>query len=142
VFDAIIRTEAKPRDEATFIVMRGQDGARSSLPLADLAADDVLLADRLNDAPLSIEHGAPLRLVAPAHYGYKSVKHLDRIEFHFNDRSFRPSAFRFMDHRRARVALEERGLSVPGLLLRYPYRLFVRPTIRRNERAMRERDGR
>ena len=142
VFDAVIRSEAKPRDGATFIVMRGQDGARSSLPLDDLTADDVVLADRLNGAPLSIENGAPLRLVAPAHYGYKSVKHLDRIEFRFDDCGYRPSAFRFMDHPRARVASEERGLTVPGLLLRYPYRLFVRPTIRRNERAMRERDGR
>jgi DMSO/TMAO reductase YedYZ molybdopterin-dependent catalytic subunit len=142
VFDAIIRTEARPRDGATFIVMHGQDGARSSLPLVDLVADDVLLADRLNDSPLSVENGAPLRLVAPAHYGYKSVKHLDRIEFHFDSSSYRPSAFRFMDHPRARVAWEERGLGVPGLLLRYPYRLFVRPTIRHHARAMRERDGR
>lgn len=142
VLDAIIRSEAKPLDGATFVIFRGQDGARSSLPLEDLAAEDVLLADRLNGAPLSIENGAPLRLVAPAHYGYKSVKHLNRIEFRFDDRGYRPSAFRFMDHPRARVALEERGLGLPGLLLRYPYSLFVRPTIRRNERAMRERDGR
>ena len=28
---------------------------------------------------------APLRLVAPAHYGYKSVKHLDRIELWRSD---------------------------------------------------------
>lgn len=142
VFDAIILTQAKPSDGASFIVMHGQDGARSSLPLEDLVADDVLLADRLDGAPLSIGNGAPLRLVAPAHYGYKSVKHIDRIAFHFDDRNYRPSAFRFMDHPRARVALEERGLSVPGLFLRYPYRLFVRPTIRRNERAMHERNGR
>jgi DMSO/TMAO reductase YedYZ molybdopterin-dependent catalytic subunit len=30
---------------------------------------------------LTVAHGAPLRLVAPAHYGYKSAKHLSRIEF-------------------------------------------------------------
>jgi DMSO/TMAO reductase YedYZ molybdopterin-dependent catalytic subunit len=50
------------------------------LLLSDLLAAEVLLADILDGLPLSMEHGAPLRLVAPAHYGYKSVKHLSGIE--------------------------------------------------------------
>ena len=45
----------------------------ADLPLEDLLAPDVLLADRLEGQPLPVAHGAPLRLVAPAHYGYKSV---------------------------------------------------------------------
>jgi DMSO/TMAO reductase YedYZ molybdopterin-dependent catalytic subunit len=139
VFDTIVRTEAAPRQGTDFVVLRGQDGARSILALDDLTASDVLLADRLNGAALPIENGAPLRLVAPAHYGYKNVKHLCRIEFFFGDARFRPSAFRFMDHPRARVAFEERGRGVPGWLLRYPYRMLVSSTIRQFERAMRER---
>ena len=48
--------------------------------LEDALADDVLLADRLDGAPLDAKHGAPVRLVAPAHYGFINVKHLCRIE--------------------------------------------------------------
>ncbi len=123
--------------EATFVVLRGEDGYRSSLPLADLLAPDVLLADRLDGEPLSIAHGAPLRLVAPAHYGYKSVKHIISIEFRCSDAGYRPIGFRFMSHPRARVANEERGQWFPGWLLRQVYRPLVRPTIARFERMTR-----
>lgn len=125
-----------PLPGATFVVLRGQDGARSSLPLEDLLASDVLLADRLNGEHLSIAHGAPLRLVAPAHYGYKSVKHLNRVEFWRSSVNYRPVGFRFMVHSRARVAYEERGQWVPGWVLRYLYRPLVRPTAVRFEQAL------
>jgi DMSO/TMAO reductase YedYZ molybdopterin-dependent catalytic subunit len=103
-------------------VLRCQDGYRTALPLADFLAPDVLLADGLDDRPLSIEHGAPLRLVAPAHYGYKSAKHLRSIELRTDARDYRPLLPRLLDHPRARVAYEERGQLLPGWLLRY---LFV-----------------
>ena len=129
---------AGPAPDAAFVVLRGQDGARASLPLEDLLAPDVLLADRLNGQPLPIAHGAPLRLVAPAHYGYKSVKHINRIEFRRSSANYRPVGFRFMVHPRARVAKEERGQWVPGWVLRYLYRPLVRPTALRFEKAMQE----
>ena len=123
--------------DASFVVLRGQDGARTSMPLADLLSPDVLLADRLDGQPLSMEHGAPLRLVAPAHYGYKSVKHLHRIEFWRSSANYRPFGLRFMVHPRARVALEERGQWVPGWLLRYLYRPLIGMTVARFERETR-----
>lgn len=123
--------------EATFVVIHGKDGYRSSLPLEDLLAPEVLLADTLNGEPLTIEHGAPLRLVAPAHYGYKGVKHIVSIEFFRSDAGYRPIGFRFMSHPRARVAYEERGRWVPGWLLRYLYRPLVKPTLQRFERLTR-----
>lgn len=138
-FERIVLPRAHPEPESTFVILRGQDGAASSLPLKDLLAPGVLLADRLGGEPLSIEHGAPLRLVAPDHYGYKNAKHLSAIGFWRDDRNFRPAAFRFMDHPRARVALEERGRGVPGILLRYLYRPLVGPTIRRFARALASR---
>jgi DMSO/TMAO reductase YedYZ molybdopterin-dependent catalytic subunit len=118
------------------VVLRGQDGYRSSLPLPDLLADDVLLADRLDGQPLPIEHGAPLRLVAPAHYGYKSVKHLSRIELRAGAPAVRPAALAFMDHPRARLAYEERGRWFPGWLLRRAYRPLIGSTVARFAKAM------
>lgn len=136
-YEQIVVPRAGPSPEARFVVLRGQDGARTSLPLEDLLAPDVLLADRLNGEPLPIEHGAPLRLVAPAHYGYKSVKHVNRIEFWRSGAHYRPTGLRFMVHPRARVAYEERGQWVPGWILRYLYRPMIRATAARFERAMR-----
>ena len=109
--------------------------------LADLLNADVLLADTLDGQALSVEHGAPLRLIAPGHYGYKSVKHLCRMEFKAEDSGYRVSGFRFMDHPRARVALEERGRVAPGWLLRYLYRPLVAGNIARFARAQAENEA-
>jgi DMSO/TMAO reductase YedYZ molybdopterin-dependent catalytic subunit len=109
--------------------------------LEDLLAPDVLLADRLNGKPISVDHGAPLRLVAPAHYGYKWVKHLSRIEFREPAAGYRVSALSFMDHPRARVAHEERGRVFPGWLLRYLYRPLIPGTVARFAKASRRRDA-
>lgn len=137
-YDRIVVPRARPRQDASFVVLRGQDGYRTTLPLEDLLADTVLLADRLDGEALSVAHGAPLRLVAPAHYGYKSLKHLCAIELWCDDRHFRSvSPFRFMTHPRGRVAFEERGTGVPGWVLRYLYRPTVRPAIWLFQRAMR-----
>lgn len=135
-YQQIVVPLAAPHPEASFVVLHGQDGARASLPLDDLLAPDVLLADRLDGQPLSIAHGAPLRLVAPAHYGYKSVKYINRIEFWRSSANFRPFGFRFMAHPRARVAYEERGQWVPGWLLRYLYRPLVRSTALHFDQAL------
>lgn len=135
-YERVLVPQAKPQTAATTFILRGQDGARTTMQLEDLLAPDVLIATMLDGEPLSVAHGAPLRLVAPAHYGYKSVKHLSRIEICSDETGFRPAAFRFMDHPRARVAAEERGRGVPGWLLRHLYRPLVAPTVRRFAKAM------
>ncbi|WP_321831382.1 molybdopterin-dependent oxidoreductase [Thalassovita sp.] len=130
VFEQLIRPMAKPNENAAFVILKARDGARASLPLSDLLQDNVILADWLNDKPLTREHGAPLRLVAPDHYGYKNIKYINRIAFHVQNPGYRPSGLRFMEHPRARVAYEERGSTFPGWLLRYAYKPLVKPTIR------------
>lgn len=117
--------EAGVAADAGFVVLRGQDGYRTSLPLADLLADDVLLADRLDGEPLSMEHGAPLRLVAPAHYGYKNVKHIAAIEFLRDGSRHRFPGPGFMEHPRARVAFQERGKYLPAAVYRALYRPLI-----------------
>lgn len=121
---------------AQLVEFRAQDGYRSALPLADLLADDVLLADELDGEPLPLAHGAPLRLVAPAHYGYKNVKHLKQINFLRDAKQHRPVGPAFMAHPRARVALEERGQFFPGWLLRHLYRPLIQPTALRFAQAL------
>jgi DMSO/TMAO reductase YedYZ molybdopterin-dependent catalytic subunit len=49
-----------------------------TLPQAKL--HDVLLAYEMNGKPLPREHGAPVRLVMPQMYGYKSVKWVARVD--------------------------------------------------------------
>jgi DMSO/TMAO reductase YedYZ molybdopterin-dependent catalytic subunit len=109
--------------------------------LEDLLAPDVLLADRLNGQRISVDHGAPLRLIAPAHYGYKSVKHLSRVEFLDPAAGYRVSGLSFMDHPRARVAREERGRVLPGWLLRYLYRPFIPGTVSKFAQASEGRNA-
>jgi hypothetical protein len=51
----------------------------TSLPL-DLALDDTWLVDRVDGAPLSAEHGGPVRTITPSRYFYKSLKWVRSIE--------------------------------------------------------------
>lgn len=134
VWNTFVAPHVKPGAEPGFAILRGQDGYRTSLPLADLLAPQVLIADRLDDEPLSVEHGAPIRLIAPAHYGYKSAKHLAGIELRRDDGGYRPLLPRLLDHPRARVAFEERGQYLPGWLLRYAFRPLIQPIIRKLKR--------
>jgi DMSO/TMAO reductase YedYZ molybdopterin-dependent catalytic subunit len=67
-----------------------------SLPIDVARGNDILLALRMNDAPLTPDHGAPVRLLVPGWYGMASVKWLRRIEVldhaleaHFQTRQYR-----------------------------------------------------
>ena len=83
----------------------------------DALAEEVLLADSLEGEALSVEHGAPLRLIAPAHYGYKSAKHLCGIEVVRDP----PGTRHIGEHPRGKVALEERGQGRSGEEFRATY---------------------
>jgi sulfane dehydrogenase subunit SoxC len=50
-----------------------------SLPIADAARDEVLLAYAINGRPLPPQHGFPLRLIVPGWYGMTHVKWLRSI---------------------------------------------------------------
>jgi DMSO/TMAO reductase YedYZ molybdopterin-dependent catalytic subunit len=59
---------------AADVIAYAEYGYSATLTVADLATDGVLLATRLNGAPLAPEHGFPVRLVTPHRYAYKSPK--------------------------------------------------------------------
>jgi DMSO/TMAO reductase YedYZ molybdopterin-dependent catalytic subunit len=123
-----------PTADFTHLRAVGRDGFRSVLLLEDALADDVLIADRLDGMPLPVEHGGPFRLVSPGQYGYKSVKHLCRLEFHDSEPSdahrdlpLRLALRSVAPHPRARVAHEERHASLPSWALRRLYIWGVHP---------------
>ncbi|CCE03738.1 sulfite oxidase-like oxidoreductase [Bradyrhizobium sp. STM 3809] len=71
----------RPRDTANFVVLHSYDGYTTNLALEDFAAEDALLAHSWSGAPLTLEHGGPVRVVVPHLYFWKSAKWLKAIEF-------------------------------------------------------------
>lgn len=126
-YNQVIIPKARPRPGNNFVVFRGEDDYACNMMLDDLLHDDVILADTLNGEKLGVDHGAPLRLVAPAHYGYKNVKHINTIEFWQDSRHYRfPFPYPgLMNHPRGRVALEERARYIPLWIIRPLYRLLM-----------------
>ena len=129
LYEKFILRQAIPLGDIKYIVLRSQDNYRTFFHLEDILADDVLLADTLESKPLSWQHGAPIRLVAPAHYGFKSAKHLTTIELRNNLDGYKSPSLHWTEHPRARVAHEERGRFLPAVLYRYFFRAFI-PAVR------------
>ncbi|MDB5588041.1 MAG: oxidoreductase molybdopterin binding [Devosia sp.] len=73
------------RPEAQFAILTSHDGYTTNLALADFLSEDALLAHSWDRAPLTAEHGGPMRLVVPHLYFWKSPKWLRRIEFATSD---------------------------------------------------------
>jgi DMSO/TMAO reductase YedYZ molybdopterin-dependent catalytic subunit len=71
---------SRPLSEATHVRVISHTGYRWSFPLAE--AGRLLLATMVGGEPLSHEHGAPVRLVAPGRRGFEWVKWVTRIEIH------------------------------------------------------------
>ncbi len=71
----------KPRDVASAVNFECADGYMTSLFREELAGDDVLLAYKLNDKPLEVGLGFPVRLIVPNKYAYKSALWVVRLRF-------------------------------------------------------------
>jgi len=82
--DLLKMVEVKP--EAMFVMVHCEQGFTTNVPLDVLMDDDVLLAYRYSDLPLTPEHGYPLRLVVPKKYFWKSAKWVRGLEMMAQDR--------------------------------------------------------
>ncbi len=71
----------KPGPDARFVLLRAAGEYMANIPRAAFLDEGVILATERNGEPLNLEHGGPVRIVAPARYGWKSVKWLREIEF-------------------------------------------------------------
>jgi len=76
--DLIEEAEASP--EANTVVFHAYDGYTTSLPLAYVTGQDIMLAYKMNGVVLPPERGAPFQLVAESKWGYKWIKWVTRIE--------------------------------------------------------------
>jgi DMSO/TMAO reductase YedYZ molybdopterin-dependent catalytic subunit len=67
-------TRAGPQPGADMVLSRSIDGFTASSPLSALTdGRNAILAVGMNDEPLPLEHGFPVRMVVPGLYGYVSA---------------------------------------------------------------------
>jgi DMSO/TMAO reductase YedYZ molybdopterin-dependent catalytic subunit len=71
---------ASPKPAARFAIAHAEAGFTSNVPLSYLEDESALLATHADGAPLTPDHGYPLRLVIPGKYFWKSAKWLRGIE--------------------------------------------------------------
>jgi DMSO/TMAO reductase YedYZ molybdopterin-dependent catalytic subunit len=69
-----------------YVIVHGAGGFTTNLTLEDFLQDDVLFAMKHDDKSISEEHGAPVRLVVPRLYFWKSAKWVTGLEFTADDR--------------------------------------------------------
>jgi DMSO/TMAO reductase YedYZ molybdopterin-dependent catalytic subunit len=76
--DLIDRSQAG--EGAVTVVFHGVDGYTTSLPLAFIRSNKILLAYKMNGITIPAERGFPFMVVAEDHWGYKWAKWVDEIE--------------------------------------------------------------
>jgi len=87
---AFILAVARVKPEARYVVFRCADNMSAagaepqfyyeSLDLLEATHPQTILAFELNNAPLPVKHGAPVRLRAERQLGYKMAKYIKHIE--------------------------------------------------------------
>ncbi|QAY59117.1 oxidoreductase [Microbacterium protaetiae] len=106
--------QAGPHADADMVLSRSADGFTAGTPLEVLTDQrDAVLAVGMNDEPLPLEHGFPVRMVVPGLYGYVSatkwvvdleVTRFDRATGYWTTQGWAP---------RGPIKLESR-IDVPG----------------------------
>jgi DMSO/TMAO reductase YedYZ molybdopterin-dependent catalytic subunit len=84
VREVLDRARVKPT--GTHVLAYSDGGYTTNIPLQSLYDDDVLLAHTYGGEPLEPDHGAPLRLLVPKRYFWKSAKFLRKLEVMTEDR--------------------------------------------------------
>ena len=81
-----VMAEVRLRPAATHVVLHAFGGWTTNLPLEDFLRPENLFATHHDDEPLTAEHGAPVRLVVPHLYFWKSAKWIRGVEVLAGDR--------------------------------------------------------
>jgi DMSO/TMAO reductase YedYZ molybdopterin-dependent catalytic subunit len=72
--------------DGTHVMAYSDGGYTTNVPLEAVLDDDALLAHSYEGRPLEADHGAPLRLIVPKRYFWKSAKFLRKLEVMDADR--------------------------------------------------------
>lgn len=117
LLDRVVARLPRPAD-ATAVLVGGIDDEQSTsersvpgaswvFPPAALARTGAFLAVRMNGAPLTADHGAPIRLVVPGWYGCAWIKWIDEIRWVGADEPATSQMLEFAGrtHQERRVAL-------------------------------------
>jgi DMSO/TMAO reductase YedYZ molybdopterin-dependent catalytic subunit len=86
VSTSALRDLVSIKPEAKFVIIHAEYGFTTNLTLDDFFQKDVLFATGYNEKPLAREHGAPVRLVVPRLYFWKSAKWVTGVEFIAEDK--------------------------------------------------------
>ena len=78
VSDLLDRAQVKT--SGTHVMAHSDGGYTTNIPLEALYDDDVLVTHEYDGKPLEPDHGAPLRLLVPKRYFWKSAKFLRQLE--------------------------------------------------------------
>ena len=70
----------KPSKSGGFIIIEAAEGYTSNVPISDAQKENVILAHSLFGEKLQRAHGAPVRVVIPDRYFYKSAKWIESIK--------------------------------------------------------------
>jgi DMSO/TMAO reductase YedYZ molybdopterin-dependent catalytic subunit len=84
VRDLLDRARVNP--EGRFVMAHCDGGYTTNIAIEALYDDDVLLAHQYDGRPLEDDHGAPLRLLVPSRYFWKSAKFIRELEVMPEDR--------------------------------------------------------
>ena len=68
------------KPDAKVVIFRCRDSYHTAIPIADAMREDTLLAYKMNGVALPKEHGFPIRLLNPGHYGTKNPKWIITIQ--------------------------------------------------------------
>lgn len=75
-----IMDRVKPSRSGGFIIFEAAEGYTSNVPISDARKENVLLAHSYFGEKLQRAHGAPVRVVIPDRYFYKSAKWIEAVK--------------------------------------------------------------
>lgn len=78
---------ARPKPEAAHAIFHSYGGYTTNVPLAEMHGPENMLVHSHDGAPLTPEHGGPLRGLVPSLYFWKSAKWVRGIELVAEDRA-------------------------------------------------------
>ena len=76
----------KPKPSARYVIAHAEHGFTTNVPLAAIEDAEALVVFEADGAPLTPEHGWPVRLFVPSRYFWKSAKWLRGLELSAVDR--------------------------------------------------------